>query len=79
MEEKEKIPLHKDWTGKSSQILFTSYNPITKQLSIRFNTNAKYIYENVPLEVWNKLYNTDSVGKFVNQEIKGKYTYKKVD
>lgn len=47
-------------------------------LVIRFLTGSVYIYSGVPKEVFDALSAAESKGKFLNLEIKGKYSYYKL-
>lgn len=64
----------------SKQIESASYTKETKTLIVVFKSNrARYSYANVPEDVWEKMKKADSVGAFLNAEIKGKYPYIKLD
>lgn len=62
----------------SSQVLKTEYSIETKELDITFRGYILYRYFEVPEEVWGKLLKADSIGRFVNSDIKPKYRYKKL-
>lgn len=47
-------------------------------LCIIFNSGGKYIYHNVPLDVYNSLLSAPSHGKFFHAYIKGRYSYEKL-
>jgi hypothetical protein len=38
--------------------------------------STEYIYQNVPIAVWEGFKNADSFGRFYNRNIKGKYQFK---
>lgn len=40
-------------------------------------SGAEYHYYDVPEDVWESFYDSASLGKYFNQEIKGKYEYEK--
>lgn len=42
-------------------------------VDIQFHNGGTYRYYNVPAEVYVKLYNSESKGRFFHKEIKGKY------
>lgn len=67
-----------DWSEKSSIVERTVYNKETRQLEIVFKKTGAYIYLGVPIEVWNNLVKAESVGKFINSEIKSNYAYNKI-
>lgn len=68
----------KSWP-ESSQVSITWYFPDTQALRVNFRTGAEYRYDKVPREVWEKLKNATSIGKFINSEIKGKYEFVKTN
>lgn len=65
-------------TPTSSQIEEASYNRENKTMDVKFKTGAIYQYKDVPSEVWEAYCDSESVGKFLNSQIKGKYEYTKL-
>ena len=57
----------------SSVIHSASYMASKRQLTITFNSGAKYLYKGVPSDVAQDLVSADSVGKFFSSNIKGIY------
>ena len=55
------------------------YNPDTKVLSITFVTGKTYDYSDVPERVVDQAMSAESIGSFVNNNIKGEYKYKLVN
>lgn len=47
-------------------------------LLVKFNSGAIYEYKDVPEEVFDALLSAESVGKYFNKEIKGKFTFRKL-
>lgn len=47
-------------------------------LFVVFNSGDMYAYLGVPKELYDKLFLEESVGKFINREIKTVYPYEKV-
>ena len=47
-------------------------------LTVHFN-HATYVYQNVTVEDYNKFANADSQGRALNEFIKGKYTFAKIN
>lgn len=43
---------------------------IKSHLTIIFNSGARYTYAGVPLDLWNRFREAESVGRFFAQEIK---------
>lgn len=62
----------------SSNIAAAGYDPVSKVVEIQFSTGAKYQYSNVPKEVYEGMWSSESVGKYVHQKIAGKYKFKKM-
>lgn len=73
MPEEKQIQLNKNYNGISSQVYETRYNKETKQMTVVFNIGATWAYSPVPLEVWEASLKAQSIGKFLNSEIKPKY------
>lgn len=68
----------KSWPN-STQINYTTYDPISETLIIAYKTsNSRYSYDKVPVSIWNDLLRGDSIGKFVSTQIKGKYEFRKL-
>jgi hypothetical protein len=55
-----------------------SYDTLTKKLSVTFNNGVIYEYDDVPHETFSALNLSESQGKFFNQNIAKKFTYKKI-
>jgi len=65
---------HKEFTT-SSQVKTIDYNESTKEMDVLFVVGKKYRYTAVPKEVFEKACDAESIGKFINSEIKGKFLY----
>ena len=63
---------------KSSNLKSAIYDTSKKELSVTFNNDTTYLYNDVPWEIFTKLRMSESQGKFFNSEISKNYTYKKV-
>lgn len=61
----------------SSQVDSIEYFADDKKMRVVFKTGATYDYFNVPKDVYERAEQAESIGKFINSEIKGKYEYKK--
>ena len=59
----------------SSTIQEIGYDEETKTLYIIFKGSGKYLYYDVPKEVWEAMVKAKSTGKFFYREIKGGYEY----
>lgn len=60
----------------SSQVSLIEYKD--GNMEVLFLTGKKYRYHTVPKEIWEKALAAESIGKFLNSEIKGKYTYTQI-
>lgn len=65
-------------TYNSSTVQASSYNYTEMILTVHFN-HATYVYQNVTVEDYNKFANADSQGRALNEFIKGKYTFAKIN
>jgi hypothetical protein len=64
-------------TVKSSTIDSLHYESDDKNLMVTFKHGVTYTYLNVTIEDYLALITSDSIGKALNQIIKGKYDYVK--
>jgi len=64
---------------ESSMANAVGYDSDEEVLQVEFNNGAIYQYEDVDDETWDGLYKTDSIGRFFNKEIRGKYSYQRID
>lgn len=62
----------------SSVVRYMSYDPVSATLRIVFVSGLVYDYQQVPEEVYHSMKTSGSKGTYLNQHIKGHYTYKKV-
>ena len=63
----------------SSVVAAMSYDHATRVLTIRYVSGLVYKYKDVPEEVFTAMKASGSKGIFLNQEIKGKYQFEKMD
>ena len=63
---------------ESSNLKSGNYDTNTKKLRITFNTGSTYEYDDVPHDVFAGMNLSESTGKYFNQNIAKKYTYKKI-
>ncbi|KKM96147.1 hypothetical protein LCGC14_1181070 [marine sediment metagenome] len=61
----------------SSNVDAIGYDNNAKELHVRFLTSGEYIYHGVSEEVFQKLEQASSKGRFINQEIKKIYGFTK--
>jgi len=62
---------------KSSNIKKTVYDTDTKEMTVEFNNGSKYIYSEVPHQIYTKFRMSPSQGKFFSTDIAKKYKYQK--
>jgi hypothetical protein len=62
----------------SSNVASVGYDPELKVLEIEFKNQSVYQYADVPPEKYDGMLHAESVGKFLNSEIKGTYEYTKI-
>jgi hypothetical protein len=65
-------------TIQSSNLSSAKFNTETEDLVVSFNNGAIYEYNKVPWEKFTKFRLAESQGKFFNENIARKYTYKKL-
>lgn len=63
---------------KSSNMVRSEYDTSSKELMIEFSSGFKYMYDEVPHEIYTKFRMAESQGKFFAKEISKKYKYKKL-
>jgi hypothetical protein len=57
----------------SAAIQRVAYNSATRDLSVWFNGRRRYIYSDVPPDLYRSLCEASSAGRFVNAMIKGRF------
>lgn len=75
---KAKLPTIKLHPVVSSNILGAGWDPVTSTLAIRFGNGSVYHYEGISKETYESMWQAESIGKFVNQNIAKKFKFKKV-
>lgn len=63
---------------ESSSLDAVGYDPARKRLYVRFRSGYTYAYDEVAKSVFDDLLTADSKGRFLNQEIKGAYDYRRL-
>lgn len=62
----------------SSQVEEMDYNEQTNVLLVTYKPKGlQYKYHNIPQDVADGLFAAESVGKYLNQNVKGKFSYEK--
>jgi hypothetical protein len=65
-------------TDKSSNIKSVGYEGDTKTLMVEFKNGSKYVYEDVPVELFEAFGKADSAGKFFFANVRGKYKFSRM-
>lgn len=55
------------------------YDTDRRELEIRFVNGSRYLYFRVPEAIFERFMSAESAGKFVHQEIKNKYEFKRLE
>ena len=63
---------------QSSAVEAVRYHPATCELDVRFEEGREYRYEKVPRSKFHALMAADSIGAFVNEEIKPDHRYSEI-
>ncbi len=59
----------------SSNVAAVGYDEESQTLQVEFNNGSTYQYFDVPEDTYKGLLSAESVGKFLNQKVKGSYRY----
>ena len=76
MSEKQ-IPNIQTTPVKSSNIAAIGHDPSTKTMAVQFKGSGIYHFRDVPAELFDKMLNSESVGKFFHSNIRGKFDSEK--
>ncbi|MER3491375.1 MAG: KTSC domain-containing protein [Mastigocladus sp. ERB_26_2] len=63
----------------SSMANAIGYDSNTNILQIEFHNGTVYQYSDIDQDTWQDLHQADSIGKFFNENVRGKYQYERVD
>ena len=66
-------------TDRSSNIKAVSYDDEKKTLLVEFKMGGKYVYEEVPAELYESFEKAESAGKFFFVNVRGKYKFNKLN
>lgn len=67
-----------DVSIKSSSLKSASYDSLTENLTVTFNSGVSYKYSQVPMLVFTKFRLAKSQGQYFNKTISPNFKYKKV-
>jgi lysyl-tRNA synthetase class 2 len=59
----------------STVIRSFTYHPAQSQLEITFQSGKRYVYDGVPLEVYEAMKNAFSKGEFFNEHIRDRFAF----
>ena len=59
----------------STQLKAVEYDTETEKLLVTFSNNKVYMYNNVPVEVFRNLVESDSLGRYFINNIKNNFKY----
>jgi hypothetical protein len=62
----------------STAIRYFRYDSATRELQLTFVTGRRYIYDDVPSDVFDAFRTAFSKGAFFNHEIRDRYAYREV-
>lgn len=62
-------------TPQSSNVAGFCYDDSTQVLTVEFNSGTRYDYYDVPNHIYEGMKTAESIGKYLNSEIKGQYRY----
>ncbi len=63
----------------STNIVSVGYDQAKKSLFVNFKNGTEYRYDEVPEEVFEELIGAESVGAFLNKQIKNVYEFEKIE
>lgn len=63
---------------QSSNVAEVGYDEASQTLEVLFHSGSVYQYFDVPRPVYQALLGSPSVGRFLNEQIKGSYRYARV-
>jgi hypothetical protein len=55
-----------------------SYDPERRELAITFKSGRTYVYDDVPIDIYEELLAADSQGAYFNHNIRDAYEYREV-
>ncbi len=61
---------------KSSNVEAIGYHPGENELHVRFKGGGHYIYQGVAKALHDECLGCDSVGRFINQNVKGRFPHR---
>jgi hypothetical protein len=62
----------------STSVEALQYDNESKKLTVEFKGGAIYDYYDVPEDVFEGFHEADSIGKYLNSQVKGSYNFEKI-
>lgn len=62
----------------SSNVEAVGHHAGRSELHVRFKGGGHYIYDGIDAELHEKLLKAESVGKFIGEHVKGKFSFRKL-
>ena len=63
---------------ESSNISRVGYDSSASELYVEFKSGGRYVYEKVPETVFQAMLGAPSAGRFLHQQIKSRYPYRRL-
>lgn len=63
---------------QSSNVAEVGYDPTTMTMEVAFTNGTIYQYFDIPEALFQEMLHSESIGKFLNSQIKNSYRYAKV-
>ena len=64
---------------RSSLVQRAIYDPTKQTLAVTFSTGRRYLYFDVPPDVYGQLQTADSMGQYFNWRIRDQYEFRELD
>ena len=64
---------------ESSNVSAYGYDALSRTLAIEFKSGGVYHYAGVPVDVYARLVDAKSIGKFIGAEIRGKFKHTRIE
>jgi hypothetical protein len=64
---------------ESSNVESVGYDADSEELHVQFKGGGLYRYEGVPQETHTDMMGSDSIGKFIDQSVKGQFPFTKLE
>lgn len=62
----------------SSNIKAIGFDELKNELTVEFNSGSKYVYESVPVSIYETFLEAESKGKYFHRNVRNVYSYSRV-